>query len=84
MKKQEKQYEFVRTTTHETEYGTATVKVYREIATREQVRENLRRFYDACNQTAQRMESEGIDTSRYFYSPEQLEEAVKSGKLVAI
>lgn len=72
--KKEKQYEFVR----KGKYG----NIYREVCSYEQAKENLRHFYDVVNKIAERMERDGIDTSKYFYSPEQLKEAVVSGKLL--
>lgn len=72
--KKEKQYEFVR----KGKYG----NIYREVCSYEQAKENLRHFYDVVNKIAERMERDGIDTSKYFYSPEQLKEAVASGKLL--
>lgn len=74
--KKEKQYEFVR----KGKYG----NVYREVGSHEQAKQNLRHFYDVVNNIAARMERDGIDTSKYFYSPEQLRTAVESGQLIAM
>lgn len=59
-------------------------KIYREVCGIEKKRRNLIEFYDAMNDAARTLEQNGIDTSKWFYTPEQLEEAVKNGELVAL
>ena len=50
----------------------------------EEMRRNLKRFYDVCNKIARNLEARGVDTSNLFYTEEELEEMRKSDEYTFI
>ena len=62
--------------------GNCVVNVYDDAIpkTKEGLRKNLIRMYDTVNKIAWELEKKGVDTSSWFYTPEQIQKMKESGK----
>jgi len=67
-------------------YGNATVIISDEYMpkTIEEMRKNLKEFYDVCNEISENSKARVVDTSNLFYTEEELEEMKKSDKYTFI
>ena len=70
--------------TYEFENSTVIISDEYVPTTIEEMRKNLKNFYDVCNQIARNLEARGVDTSDMFYTEEELEEMKKSDKYTFI
>lgn len=58
--------------------GQSTIKIcVKKIPTEEEIKQYLLNIYDGINDLARKLKKEGVDTSDWFYTDEQIQEMKK-------